>query len=157
MKPAERIVVGVDGSPGSYYALRRAVREAARVGAVVQAVTAWDWNVVDSVLLDSTSLAREHRRIAEALASEVADVAADGGAVVPVSAQIVQGSPARVLTQVSRGARLLVLGGHERLRSYGEAMGSVAEECVRIATCPTLIVPTAQPSPDEYVSTSARG
>lgn len=39
---APRVVVGVDGSPSSYAALRWAIRQAQLIGGTVDAVGAWE-------------------------------------------------------------------------------------------------------------------
>jgi nucleotide-binding universal stress UspA family protein len=54
---------------------------------------------------------------------------------------------ARGLCAAARDADLLVLGGHGHSRVWHTVLGSVSEECVRDATCPVVVVPSARPAP----------
>jgi nucleotide-binding universal stress UspA family protein len=62
-----------------------------------------------------------------------------------VSAELVAGSPAKVLIDRSAGAELLVLGTAypvcEPANQVPPAMGSVARACLHGAACPVVIVP----------------
>jgi len=59
--------------------------------------------------------------------------------------EAIEGAPAKVLTGAAAGADLLVLGSHGHGRLFHVVLGSVAEECIRVATCPVVVVPVARP------------
>lgn len=137
-----RIVVGVDGSDGGRLALRWAVHEASTRGGTVQAVSAWECTDLDPARADDPIEVREHAE--QALADEIAALPSSG---VVIAAEVVEGRAARVLCAAARDADLLVLGGHGHSRVWHTVLGSVSEECVRDATCPVVVVPSARPAP----------
>lgn len=132
------IVVGVDGTEVSQKALAWAVNEGNVRHTQVHVVHAWRFDPMsdllprDQIKEDSTEL----------LVREVAAVTG-----MPrsenVSYSSVQGDAARVLHEVSEGADMLVLGSHRRSPIGEMLLGSVSRECVRHATCPVVVVPTA--------------
>jgi nucleotide-binding universal stress UspA family protein len=137
MAEAQRIVVGVDGSPASDAALQWACDEAALRGAEVVAL-----HVVSipyelpRVPIDEpqTDLEREGKRVLdEALArARPGDVT-----VVP---ELLEGSPGELLVEASEEASLVVVGtrAHGRLASF--VVGSVSSTVVHHATCPVVVV-----------------
>jgi nucleotide-binding universal stress UspA family protein len=133
-----RIVVGVDGSEGGERALRWAVRESARRGGTVQAVTAFTFDGVDGSSL--TYRQRQHQLAEQVLGEQVVAALADNPRVA-VTTRVVFGSAAEVLLDSARGADLLVLGSHGHGRLYHAVLGSVAEACVRGGICPVVVVP----------------
>jgi nucleotide-binding universal stress UspA family protein len=143
---APRIVVGVDGSPGSRAALRWAVRQAALGSGIVDAVMAWQ------ISAELQSFARTPVYAEEP--GEVAAFAADAKksleAVVSdevqpadsqrVTSRVVNGHPAEVLLEASVGAALLVVG-HRGHGAFADALlGSVGQYCVQHAQCPVLVM-----------------
>lgn len=136
-----RIVVGIDGSDGGRRALAWAVDEAARSGAVVTAVVAWQWDGVEVLAPAPLSPAEARAAAARLGAEEVAAAITSRGTVPPVTLEIAEGRPGRVLATIATGARLLVLGSHGHSRLYHAVLGSVTEEAVRAATCPVVVVP----------------
>jgi len=142
MNPNRVIVAGVDGSEGGRRALRWAVREAADHGGTVQAVAVWRWDL-PSGGLDLTASAEDPRlRAEQLLAQEVADLPPG----MPVASEVLEGRPGATLAAAARSADLLVLGSHGHSRVWHTVLGSVAEECVRSATCPVVVVPVPQPA-----------
>jgi nucleotide-binding universal stress UspA family protein len=138
-KEAARIVVGVDGSPSSLDALRWAIAQAHLSGAVVEAVTAWDYPPTYgwSIPVPDDALATGART---ALADSVREAAGPDGPAAQIHASVVHGNAAQVLLEAARGADLLVVGnrGHG---GFAEAMlGSVGQHCVQHAPCPVVIV-----------------
>jgi len=130
------IVVGVDGTEVSQKALAWAVNEGKVRHTPVHVVHAWRFDPMTD-LLPSQQIKEDST---ELLAREVAAVTG-----VPRSENVssVQGDAARMLHEVSEGADMLVLGSHQR-NPLGELLlGSVSRECVRHATCPVVVVPTA--------------
>jgi len=139
MRTDHRIVVGVDGSEGGRRALQWAIHEAQARGCTVQAVCAWRWDSYDIAPYAATHPDEERARAERILAGEVTALASLHG--VSVATEAVEGRAADVLTAASRGAELLVLGSHGHSRVRHTVLGSVAEECVRKATCPVVVLP----------------
>lgn len=138
--PDGRIVVGVDGSPGSMAALRWALREASARGLPLHAVTAWEFPT-ESTFGDMATIGDFHPVVAaeEILVSALADagVAADGETVTTAP---VEGHPAEVLMQVASGAALLVVGSRGYGRIFGALLGSVSHYVAAHAACPVVVI-----------------
>jgi nucleotide-binding universal stress UspA family protein len=136
---AARIVVGVDGSAVSRTALRRAVDEARRTGAEVEAVMAAQpvtyWSDL-AVVPPVEDLVEQTRRRAERFAVDVLGEPLPQGVDVVVEV----GTPAEVLARRAEGAVLLVVGSRSRSRLAGMLLGSVALHSVVHATCPVMVV-----------------
>lgn len=150
---AGRIVVGVDGSPGSRAALAWASRQAELTGATVSAwhvlrhPASLEWTVLPTnyggapmpIVFDRDEvLASAARSLAEL-------VAAVGGSQV-ITTHVVEGNPTTELVTAAKGADLLVLGRHGRGGFAGALMGSVSRHCVEHAPCPVVIIPPDPPS-----------
>jgi nucleotide-binding universal stress UspA family protein len=140
------IVVGVDGSEVGRAALRWAVDEADRRGCGVDVVMAWhrDPGMVIGALpagfasVWSAEGARaEQEQILDATVRQVLG----GNEAVPVRQALIAGDPRAVLTEVSCGADVLVLGSHGANRVAQTLLGSVSAYCVRHATCPVVLIP----------------
>jgi nucleotide-binding universal stress UspA family protein len=143
MTITHHIVVGVDGSEGGERALQWAVREAAHRGhATVRAVTAFTVTGPDA----ATTWYREERELhaRDALGAQVAR-ALEENPKVAVTTRVVEGDAVDALLDASRSADVLVLGSHGHSRLFHAVLGSVAEECVRRAKCPVLVVPAVHP------------
>jgi nucleotide-binding universal stress UspA family protein len=140
--PAPRIVVGVDGSPGSATALRWALDEARLRSATLDVVHAWTAPYVYGPLgmygytLDPAEFEREAKQVVEKLLRD-AEVA-DDGRVRPV---VTEGRPAAVLIAAAEGADLLVVGSRGLGGFAGLALGSVSHQCVHHAACPVVVIP----------------
>jgi nucleotide-binding universal stress UspA family protein len=133
-----RIVVGVDGSPSSKAALAWAIGQAKLTGAVVDAVTAWDYPatygyaaaVVD---VDWEALAAQVLRDA---VSEVAPDAAAGA----IRQRVSEGNAAQVLLDASAGADLLVVGSRGHGGFVEALLGSVSQHMVHHAAIPVVVI-----------------
>jgi nucleotide-binding universal stress UspA family protein len=136
-----RIVVGVDGSEDGDRALDWAAGEASRRGGTVQAVIAWSSDGIDRAVVTKTHPDEEHAIAEEKLAASVAKVST-AHAGVAIASEVVQGAaPAAALAEAAKDADLLVVGSHGHGRLYHAVLGSVAEECIRAAVCPVVVVP----------------
>ncbi|MDI6105652.1 universal stress protein [Actinoplanes sp. NEAU-A12] len=139
-----RIVVGVDGSPGSKNALAWAMNQARLTGATVEAITTWQDPAKHGTAYGWTSAAFEGDTYAtamvKALDDAVAEVTTPMSHPVTVLAQVVEGHPAEALVHAAKGAELLVVGsrGHGTFASI--MLGSVSHHCVQHATCPVVVV-----------------
>jgi nucleotide-binding universal stress UspA family protein len=132
-----RIVVGFDGSDGGFRALSWAVAEAATRGGTVQAVTAWQWTEPEL----GADIRAEHDKLARLSLDEAITAVRKDHPEVAVAGESVLGTPVEVLTRAARDADLLVLGSHGHGRLFHAVLGSVAEQCIRAAVCPVLVVP----------------
>lgn len=138
--PAGRIVVGVDGSPGSLAALRWALREASSRGVALHAVTAWEFPM-ESTFGDMATIGDFHPVVAaeEILVAALTDagVAAHDETVTTAP---VEGHPAEVLMQMASGAALLVVGSRGYGRIFGALLGSVSHYVAAHAACPVVVI-----------------
>jgi len=138
MSEREHIVVGVDGSPAGKRALQWAFHEAARRGQEVRAVIAWRWDTAEDAATISSDAADD---AAWTVNREVQGLSSEERAQVPVSTYVIEGRPADVLTKAATNADLLVIGSHGHSHRLHEVLGSVAEECIRNAACPVVVLP----------------
>jgi nucleotide-binding universal stress UspA family protein len=144
-KDVPRIVVGVDGSPGSRAALRWAVRQAMFTGGVVDAVMAWqvpaalqNYSRIGSFPYDEEQEGL-HGHAKKTLEAVIGDEVGPAGGE-RVTTRVVQGHPAEVLLNAAEGADLLVVG-HRGDGSFADPLlGSVGQYCAHYANCPVLIV-----------------
>jgi len=147
-----RIVVGVDGSPGSLAALHWAVREASGRRLAVHAVTAWEFPV-ESTFADTGTVSGLHPLVVaeKILVSALLDtgVAADGET---VTTALIKGHPAEVLMQIAEGADLLVVGSRGHGTIFGALLGSVSHYVAAHAACPVVVIkPVANEPPKDPV------
>jgi nucleotide-binding universal stress UspA family protein len=141
------IVAGVDGSEAGRRALEWSVAEAARrvsarQPATVHAVTGGRYDPADAPQGVAIRMPDPREAAERLLAAEVGRVRA-AWPDVAVAERVGQGDPADVLAGASRDADLLVLGSHGHSAAYHAVLGSVADACVRRATCPVVIIPIA--------------
>ncbi|MFE3328936.1 universal stress protein [Streptomyces sp. NPDC059176] len=155
---AERVVVGVSGSPGSRTALRAALSEAVRRGAELWAVTAW---VVPGGLVATRRaapdplMAQQCRSLAwDALVDSLDGTLGGTDPGVPLRALPVHGAPGRSLVDLAdREGDLLVVGAGRSGALRRFQPGPVARYCLMHATCSVMAVP---PSPLEAEWKSVR-
>jgi nucleotide-binding universal stress UspA family protein len=136
--------VGIDGSPTSVAALQWAVRQAELTGTSLEAVTTWEWPTnygwafpFPTEYDPAEDARRMLTRIVEPIRSGHPDV--------PVDVTVVEGHPAPVLVEASRGADLLVVGSRGHGEFAGMLLGSVSEHCATNAHCPVLILRAPDP------------
>jgi nucleotide-binding universal stress UspA family protein len=140
------IVVGVDHSAGAKEALRFALEEARLRRATLRAVHAWHfryegWTGMEAglrpIVVDELHELRD--AAATALDSTLREAIPDT-ANVEVERRVVEGAPAAVLVEESRGADLLVVGSRG-LGGFAQLLlGSVSQQCAHHAECPVVIV-----------------
>ncbi|GAA2740893.1 universal stress protein [Kitasatospora cinereorecta] len=134
-----RIVVGVDGSPSSIDALRWAVEQAHAVGAVVEAVTAWQYPVspgwTGTAAADEYVLGIARKTLDSAIAE-----ASDPEPPVRIGARVVEAGAVPALLEAARDAELLVVGSRGHGGFAGALLGSVSQHCVQHAPCPVVVV-----------------
>jgi nucleotide-binding universal stress UspA family protein len=136
-----RVIVGVDESLAGLRALRLAVTEARRRGAVLHAIRVWNFNPAWGSTPGDWYQEIE-REAADTL--ERAFTEAMGG--IPGDLKVVVGTrmghPGRVLVDYAHGDRdLLVLGCTPRRWWRRLLRRSIANYCASQAWCPVLVVP----------------
>lgn len=148
-----RVVVGVDGSPGSREALAWALVAAARRDAMLEVVSAFpvDFYWMDPYLLDRgridslrTDTEARARELVEAVRRDPAVAGVPGTSSVAFEVIVVAGAPSEHLVQIADGATLLVVGSRGRGGVRSTLLGSVALHCSSHATCPVVVVHPAE-------------
>jgi nucleotide-binding universal stress UspA family protein len=144
-----RVVVGIDGSPGSRAALVEAFLAAARRGADLEVVATYAVELywfggVPLDVPDVEAVRDDTQRRARAQVEEVQDEvsAVPGIPDVGVELFVAQGPAAPVLVERARDADLLVVGSRGRGGGRSVVLGSVALHCATQAACPVLVVHT---------------
>jgi nucleotide-binding universal stress UspA family protein len=137
-----RIVVGVDGSPGSRAALRWAHEEAKLRGATLEAVAVWQFPVMTSLpafgaMPPPDDLGKEAEGTLLATLSDEGIAASDD---VPVTTVVAEGAPAASLLEAAEGADLLVVGSRGHGGFAGLVLGSVSHQCASHSPCPVVVV-----------------
>ena len=140
-----RIVVGVDGSASSKAALAWAVRQARLTGAVVEAVTAWEFPAAYGYpvpVLDTDFEELATRTVKDAIAEVMAGADADS-----IRYKVVEGNAAKILIDESAGADLLVVGSRGHGGFVEALLGSTGRHAVHHATCPVVVIRDSAASP----------
>ncbi len=134
---SQRIVVGIDGSDGSYQALEWAATYAAETGRSILAICAWEYPasygfyVGEGVWdLGATSRVMAEEQVAKAQEQHPAARS---------DRKVVEGHPGQALVEASEGASLLVVGCRGRGGFIGMLVGSTSTHCVHAAACPVLV------------------
>jgi nucleotide-binding universal stress UspA family protein len=146
-QPAGRIVVGVDGSPGSRAALRWAIRQAELTDSSVEAVVAWQFPAGASgyglaPMVTEGSADYYEELATKQLQSAITDTA-DPTCRAPITLSVREGAAAAVLLDAAGGADLLVVGSRGHGGFTGMLLGSVGQHCARHARCPVAIIRSA--------------
>jgi nucleotide-binding universal stress UspA family protein len=141
LPPSGRMIVGVDGSPGSRGALQWAAGQAAALGRQVRAVCVTPlqlWHEQPTFMTQGGEVVVDEASGLRALSDAVA-AASD----VPIETVVLEGDPADTLLGLTAEWDLLVLGsrGHSSLGDV--VFGSVGRVCATRATRPVVIVPGA--------------
>lgn len=136
------IVVGVDPSAGARGALRFALEEAQLRRVTLRAIHAWQFTYVgiEGSLPVPNDEFHAFRAAAEAaLDAALVEAIPDPGDV-EIETIVVEGVPAAVLVEASRGADLLVVGSRGHGGFAQLLLGSVSQQCAHHAPCPVVIV-----------------
>jgi nucleotide-binding universal stress UspA family protein len=155
MKNSNRpIVVGIDGSRFGHEALRWALAEAERRDCPVRSLLVADTAPVlaagrPAMVGLGTALpgvpTQDHTRLLEHILNEVLN----GQDNPRLTAEVVRGAVAEALCTASKDAQLLVIGSHGHGHAFDAVLGTVAQYCVRHASCPVVVIPRALADPDE--------
>ena len=139
-----RVVVGVDGSPGSNAALAWAASTAEALGADLLAVRAYPTAEFGEGFEDLTEYANAE------VNKQLTEVLGTAGAS-KVSQVIDSDDAHNALVEHCGGAELLVVGRHGHSRVAHLGLGSTAEDVIRHAPCPVVVVredPDIKPGPE---------
>ncbi|MCW2704949.1 MAG: UspA domain protein [Blastococcus sp.] len=144
-----RVVVGVDGSPGSRAALVHALTTAAQRGAELEVVSSYPVNLVwtgglpleipdtEAIRVDTESRARA---LVDDVRSNLSTIGIPGVDAVGVRLVVSEGRAVPELLKRSEHADLLVVGSRGRGAMRSALLGSVALHCATHAPCPVLVV-----------------
>ena len=139
------VVVGIDGSPCSRDALAFALRDAARRGAALKAVSVVrpvdEWATAYG--LPSSSPRQDPGAIGtqqQQILAEVRSAVGEDVAGVEVEAVVTVGNTAGELIKAANGADLLVVGSEGRGGVAGALLGSVTTRVVFGAPCPVTVI-----------------
>ena len=139
------IVVGVDQSEGARAALRFALEEAKLRRATLRVVHAWQYGYIGATGFEGAypvvgADIKELRDGAETALEETLRESIPHPDSVEIERRVVEGRPATVLVDESRGADLLVVGSRGHGGFTGLLLGSVSQQCAHHAACPVVIV-----------------
>ena len=140
--PAESIVVGHDGSAFADHALSTAFGLAEQLHAPVVIVRAWSIDTAPRPANWEFGFVSSFDEYSEAVrAALIEDTAPLVHAFphVSVDYRAVHAGPARSLIEVSREARMLVVGSRGRGNLAGLLLGSVSDQCTRLSVSPVLV------------------
>jgi len=136
----ETILLGLDGSPGSFNALAQAIELAKRFGAELHTISVEEMpRLAETIgeVVEEKDL--EDHRFGEAVA-KARQMARENG--LEIRPHVIIGHEVKTIVEFLRahGFDLLVLGfmGHSAL--YDRVMGSTCQSLVRLAPCSVLVV-----------------
>ncbi|HEY8045332.1 MAG TPA: universal stress protein [Streptosporangiaceae bacterium] len=144
------IIVGVDDSGHSHYALRWAMHEAALRHAPLTVMTVCPSPARPATMsfwglptLPGGGFDREHARRA---VQEAVDKAAReiSGAPPEVAVTVAMGEPTEELVAAARDADMLVVGSRGSGGFAKLLLGSVSSQVVHHASCPVVVIPAAR-------------
>ena len=136
-----RVVVGIDGSPGSLEALRYAAAVAAWKGWTLHLVGAWHIVYPMSPYgIECGELIAAARETATTAVRDAEKLVLGDDVAVEVRRSIEEGPAAKILVDTSKGDDLLVVGSRGLGGFSSLLLGSVSQACVHHAHCPVLVV-----------------
>ena len=149
------MLVGHDGSPASSEAVRWAAKLAARLDCPLHVIRTWS---ISSAPRPATAtggyvppMADFEGAVLDRLRSDITALGLPEG--LDVQCHAVHGSAGRRLLEVSKGAHMLVLGTRGGGGFRGLGFGSTADQVVRHAVCPVVVVPVSgEDDPDDLDS-----
>lgn len=151
--PVRTIVCGVDGSEASRGALRLAIREAARWKAKLSCINSvnfggnsWMPNSLYQKNVISDAVENMHKIVEDSMQ----------GLDVLVDCQVVEGTPAALLSEYSTTVDMLVLGTRGRGGFAGLLLGSTSQAVLQNTSCPVTIVPARAADNENELELQAR-
>ena len=138
-----RILLGVGEEARGSAAVRFAIQEAERRGAVLEAARAWRCpahETTDHPLLAGEPARLHEQRAAETLQAALNDATARHPSV-EVRRRTAEGTARKVLLDASATADLLVVGARRQKGHFGLQLGRVAHTVLHHSACPVAVVP----------------
>jgi nucleotide-binding universal stress UspA family protein len=129
------IVVGLDGSESSLEALQWAAREAELSHAHLRVLVAWEWPAAFGLYVTPYDPAVDAYQLLE----DALRALKTRHPAVRVEVEAQEGAAARVLTEASRHAGLLVVGSRGRGQAKAALLGSISRYCAALGHCPVLV------------------
>ena len=142
MSTWKTVLVGVDGSANSHKALAWAAAEAAGHGADLVVLNVWEHTLLPpagSVSVSEKYVPDPSQRTADDLLREIKEVLGEDPPLL-VQPRVRQGSPAKVLIELSADADLLVVGTRGHGGFGGLVLGSVSQHVAAYAKCSVAVV-----------------
>jgi nucleotide-binding universal stress UspA family protein len=150
-----RIIVGVDGSPGSAAALDWAAQVARRWSADLEVVLAWE--VRAPYMAPHPPMAVAEQEADEQAQTTLATMVAASSADASTTTSAVEGPAVATLVDAAATADLLVVGAHGA-DGVISGIGSTATRCAVRSEVPTVVVPTeGEADPDGPVIVGVDG
>lgn len=141
--PPGSLVVGHDGSAGAQHALAVALELAAGLGTPLVVVRSWTLTTAPRPAGWTFGYVSPPDELRQAVLDELVGVTegtCQSFPAVEVSYLAPQGGASQRLIDLSREARMLVVGSRG-LGGFAElVLGSTSDQCVRYARCPVLVV-----------------
>jgi len=134
----DRVIVGIDGSPGSRAALCFAADEADVWGVPLVAVESWEFSPLIVATDAPTRVEELSKAVAAKLHATLVDVLGDRADT--VEEVIVEDAPVRALLDTAAENDLIVIGSRGRGGFKGLLLGSVGQQIVHYASCPVVVV-----------------
>jgi nucleotide-binding universal stress UspA family protein len=135
-----RVIVGVDGSEPSRAALRWAAQDAARRGAELVVVHAYDWRVVGARMQVGGGYADAMRENAERVVAAAVAEARSSRPSLAVTGRTTVGPAAAVLLDCTEDGDLIVVGSRGRGGFRSLVLGSVSQQVATHARGPVVVV-----------------
>lgn len=141
------VLVGVDGSAASLHALDWAAAEAVTHGLTLTLVCAYSLPSFTAASLDGGYAALDDTAIQEGARVVLAEAQARADALgVKATSVLATGDASGVLVEMSRNARLVVLGTRGGGGFADRLLGTVSSALPAHSFCPTVVVPTRPPA-----------
>lgn len=137
----QNIVVGYDDTTASMAAVRWAAELARSTRSGIHLVHAWSWPLLGQGMtgipvLDPTGPRNQAMRLLDDAAAGVAEAYPD----VPVTSELLPGSPREALEDISERTDLLVVGTRGLGPMLGSLLGSVSRGILHDAGCPVAVI-----------------
>jgi nucleotide-binding universal stress UspA family protein len=136
--PTSRVVVGTDGSEHADHAVRWAADEADRRGSELVVVHVWKYGY--HLTMEGIDRADDFTPVDAELILDRAVEAARSVSAGVVVGELLEGSEADTLLELSKTADLLVVGSRGRGGFRAMLFGSIASATATHSSCPTVIV-----------------
>lgn len=135
MKDIKRIIIPVDNTTDSEYAVRQGVFLAKLLGIETKIITVNDTHqFISSVVLDE-----KLKKEASAFLEKYKKIGIESG--VKIDIQLISGKPAEEIVKFARDSDLIIMAHHDKTRGIDRIMEkSVAKEVVKNAPCSVFVV-----------------